>query len=92
MRRAAQDMRVDYPVAVDNDYAVWRAFNNQYWPALYFIDAQGRIRHHQFGEGEYEQSERSFNSCWPRPEAAASAVNWFRSTPGARKPPPTGAT
>ena len=50
-------MRVDYPVAVDNDYAIWRAFNNHYWPALYFVDAQGRIRHHQFGEGDYEQSE-----------------------------------
>src|SRR5690348_1867750 len=57
VRRAAKDMRVDYPIAIDNDYAIWRAFNNQYWPALYFIDAQGRIRHHKFGEGEYEQSE-----------------------------------
>ena len=58
VRRAAKDMRVDYPIAIDNDYAIWRAFNNQYWPALYFVDAQGRIRHHHFGEGEYEQSER----------------------------------
>jgi len=52
-----QDMRVDYPVAIDNDYAVWSAFANHYWPALYFADAQGRIRHHHFGEGEYQQSE-----------------------------------
>jgi thiol-disulfide isomerase/thioredoxin len=58
VRRSARDMRVDYPVVVDNDHAVWRAFRNRYWPALYFVDAQGRIRHHQFGEGEYEQSER----------------------------------
>lgn len=58
VRRAARDMRVVYPVAVDNDYAIWHAFKNQYWPALYCVDAQGRIRHHQFGEGEYEQSER----------------------------------
>jgi thiol-disulfide isomerase/thioredoxin len=58
VRRAAKDMRVDYPIAIDNDYAIWRAFKNQYWPALYFVDAQGHIRHHQFGEGEYEQSER----------------------------------
>jgi thiol-disulfide isomerase/thioredoxin len=57
VRRAAKDMRVDYPVAIDNDYTIWRAFNNSYWPALYFVDAQGHIRHHQFGEGEYEQSE-----------------------------------
>jgi thiol-disulfide isomerase/thioredoxin len=58
VRRAAKDMRVDYPIAIDSDYAIWRALNNEYWPALYFVDAQGRIRHHHFGEGEYEQSER----------------------------------
>ncbi len=58
VRRAAKDMRVDYPIAIDSDYAIWRAFKNEYWPALYFVDAQGHIRHHQFGEGEYEQSER----------------------------------
>jgi len=57
VRRAAMAMRIDYPIAIDSDHAVWRAFRNQYWPALYFIDAQGNIRHHQFGEGEYEQSE-----------------------------------
>ena len=58
VRRAAKDMRVDYPIAIDNDYAIWRALKNEYWPALYFVDAQGHIRHHHFGEGEYEQSER----------------------------------
>jgi thiol-disulfide isomerase/thioredoxin len=57
VRRAAKDMRVDYPIAIDNDYAIWSAFDNHYWPALYFVDAQGQIRHHQFGEGQYEQSE-----------------------------------
>jgi thiol-disulfide isomerase/thioredoxin len=57
VRRAAKDMRVGYPIAIDNDYAVWRVFNNHYWPAAYFVDAQGRIRHHQFGEGDYERSE-----------------------------------
>jgi thiol-disulfide isomerase/thioredoxin len=57
VRRAAKDLRVDYPVAVDNDYAIWSAFDNHYWPALYFVDAQGQIRHHHFGEGQYEQSE-----------------------------------
>ncbi len=55
--RAIKEMNVRYPMAVDNDYAVWRAFDNRYWPALYFVDAQGRIRHHHFGEGEYEESE-----------------------------------
>jgi hypothetical protein len=51
-------MGVKYPIAVDSDYAVWNAFANRYWPASYFIDAEGLIRHHHFGEGEYEQSER----------------------------------
>ena len=58
IRRASTKMRIDYPIAVDSDYEVWQAFGNHYWPALYFIDRQGRIRHHQFGEGNYEQSER----------------------------------
>jgi thiol-disulfide isomerase/thioredoxin len=57
VRRAAAEMTVGYPIAVDSDYAIWRAFNNEYWPALYFVDAHGRIRHHHFGEGNYEQSE-----------------------------------
>jgi thiol-disulfide isomerase/thioredoxin len=57
VQRAVKDLRVDYPVAVDNDYAIWNAFNNHYWPALYFVDAQGQIRHHRFGEGNYEESE-----------------------------------
>src|SRR5262245_63899531 len=57
VRRAIKEMDVRYPVAVDNDYAVWRAFDNHYWPALYFVDAEARIRHHHFGEGEYEASE-----------------------------------
>jgi thiol-disulfide isomerase/thioredoxin len=57
VRRAVKELRVDYPVAVDNDYAIWSAFDNHYWPALYFVDAQGKIRHHRFGEGGYEESE-----------------------------------
>jgi thiol-disulfide isomerase/thioredoxin len=56
--RAAKEMKLEYPIAIDNDYAVWRAFNNQYWPALYIVDAQGQIRYHHFGEGDYAQSER----------------------------------
>jgi thiol-disulfide isomerase/thioredoxin len=58
VRRHAQEQNIDYPIAVDSGYGIWQAFGNQYWPALYFIDAQGRVRHHVFGEGEYEQSER----------------------------------
>ena len=58
VRRATKDMGVGYPVAIDNDLAIWRAFKNEAWPALYFIDAKGRIRHHQFGEGDYERAEK----------------------------------
>jgi hypothetical protein len=58
VRHAVKGVNVDYPVAVDSDHALWRAFRNEYWPALYFADAQGRIRHHQFGEGDYERSEK----------------------------------
>ncbi len=58
VEKAIRDLGVSYPVAVDSDYKIWSAFNNQYWPALYFIDATGSIRHHHFGEGEYEESER----------------------------------
>jgi thiol-disulfide isomerase/thioredoxin len=57
VRRAAAAMRIEYPIAVDSDYKVWRAFDNNYWPALYFADADGQIRHHRFGEGDYERSE-----------------------------------
>jgi thiol-disulfide isomerase/thioredoxin len=57
VRRASRAYRVDYPIAVDNEFEIWRGFNNQYWPALYFIDATGRLRHQQFGEGDYARSE-----------------------------------
>jgi thiol-disulfide isomerase/thioredoxin len=57
VRWAVKDRRLDFPISIDNNHAIWNAFNNEYWPALYFVDVRGRIRHHQFGEGEYEQSE-----------------------------------
>jgi len=57
VRRAVRQMKIEYPVVIDNDYSIWRAFKNQYWPALYFIDARGRVRQHHFGEGEYDRSE-----------------------------------
>jgi thiol-disulfide isomerase/thioredoxin len=57
VRREAKRLRVGYPIAVDSDYAIWDAFDNHYWPALYVVDAQGQIRHHRFGEGDYDQSE-----------------------------------
>jgi thiol-disulfide isomerase/thioredoxin len=57
VRRALEEMNVGYPIAVDSDHAIWEAFANRYWPALYFIDPRGNIRHHRFGEGDYEGSE-----------------------------------
>ena len=62
VRQAVAALGVSYPVAIDNDYAVWRAFSNQAWPARYFVDAQGRIRHHEFGEGDYAASEKVIQS------------------------------
>lgn len=56
--KAMRDLGITYPVAIDNDYKIWRAFDNQYWPAHYFADAQGRIRYHHFGEGDYAESEK----------------------------------
>src|SRR5882724_6878437 len=58
VRKAVMDMKVEYPVAIDSDYAIWHAFENHYWPALYIVDTKGTIRHQQFGEGGYEQSAR----------------------------------
>jgi thiol-disulfide isomerase/thioredoxin len=57
VRREVKRLDIDYPVAIDNNYRIWRAFNNQYWPAHYFIDADGRVRYSHFGEGNYEQQE-----------------------------------
>jgi thiol-disulfide isomerase/thioredoxin len=70
--KAMKDLGINYPVAIDNDYKIWRAFNNEYWPAHYFADAQGRIRYHHFGEGEYAESERVIQQLLR--EAGASKV------------------
>ncbi|KVC65990.1 cytochrome c biogenesis protein DipZ [Burkholderia stagnalis] len=72
VRKAVHDLGIGYPVAIDNNYAIWRAFGNEYWPAHYFVDAQGRIRRHHFGEGEYAESERAIQALLAeagRPEA-----------------------
>jgi thiol-disulfide isomerase/thioredoxin len=58
VEQAVHDLKITYPVAIDSNYKIWQAFHNEYWPAHYFIDGQGRIRYHHFGEGEYDQSER----------------------------------
>jgi hypothetical protein len=87
--RAIKEMNVRYPLVVDNDFAVWRAFDNHYWPALYFVDAAGRIRHHHFGEGEYEESEMVLQMLLreagvdvdqglvrPEPDGVEAAADW----------------
>jgi thiol-disulfide isomerase/thioredoxin len=83
IRRAVQDLQVGYPVAIDNDYAVWRAFSNHYWPALYIADARGRLRHHYFGEGEYQRSaERRvsrYASTGSRPARRTAATQTARA-------------
>ena len=75
VRREVAELGIQYPVAVDNDYAVWRAFANQYWPAHYFIDAMGNIRHEHFGEGEYEASERVIQQLLAEAGNAAVATD-----------------
>ena len=66
VKRAVADLKISFPVAIDNDYAIWRAFKNRYWPADYFIDAQGRIRDHSFGEGDYAASEHVIQQLLPK--------------------------
>jgi YVTN family beta-propeller protein len=72
VRREVKALPVDYAVAVDSEYVIWRAFSNNYWPALYFVDAQGRVRHHYFGEGSHEQSEMVIQRLLT--EAGASGI------------------
>jgi thiol-disulfide isomerase/thioredoxin len=82
VRRAATDLRVTYPIAVDNDYAIWDAFDNHYWPALYFADAQGQLRHHQFGEGDYQQSEMILQRLLTEAGAAGVGPDLVAVDPG----------
>ncbi len=73
VRRAVRQMRIEYPIVIDSDYAIWRAFNNQYWPALYLVDGRGRVRQRQFGEGESDTSERAIQRLLK--EVGASGVS-----------------
>jgi thiol-disulfide isomerase/thioredoxin len=82
VRRAVTELGVSYPVAIDNNYAIWRAFNNEYWPAHYFIDAAGRIRGHHFGEGSYEESERLIRTLLD--ESGAQALPSMVGAPAAQ--------
>jgi thiol-disulfide isomerase/thioredoxin len=73
VRRAVRRMGIEYPIAIDNNYAIWRAFDNQYWPALYIVDARGRLRQHLFGEGEYDRFERVIQQSLTQAGVAASS-------------------
>ena len=73
VRKAVQHLKLAYPIAIDSDFAVWRAFGNQAWPTFYVVDAQGRVRHHQVGEGGYEQTERVIQQLLMDAGAAAAA-------------------
>jgi cytochrome c biogenesis protein CcdA/thiol-disulfide isomerase/thioredoxin len=86
VRKAVASLKIGYPVAIDNDLAVWRAFNNSYWPAHYFIDAKGEIRHHHFGEGDYEESERVIQKLLAEAGAAAGADLAVVTATGAEMP------
>jgi thiol-disulfide isomerase/thioredoxin len=78
VRRAVREMRIDYPVVIDNDYAIWRAFKNNYWPALFLVDARGRVRQHHFGEGNYDGSERAMQKLLA--ESGAARVDGLVTT------------
>ena len=74
VRKALADQHIDWPVAIDDDFKVWRAFRNEAWPALYFIDAQGRVRHHALGEGGYDESERVIRRLLAEARGGAAAL------------------
>jgi thiol-disulfide isomerase/thioredoxin len=90
VRHALLDLQVTYPVAVDSNYAIWQAFHNDYWPANYFIDGQGRIRHHHFGEGEYLESERVIQELLTENGATGLDKSPVRLSSGGVEAPPGG--
>ncbi|CAN5240289.1 hypothetical protein BH11PSE9_BH11PSE9_08360 [soil metagenome] len=83
VKRAVADLGLKFPIAIDNDFAIWRAFSNQYWPANYFVDAQGRIRFHHFGEGEYEKSEQVIRQLLAEARSSGGADKSVASAPSA---------
>ncbi|WP_312530037.1 cytochrome c biogenesis protein CcdA [Comamonas sp.] len=87
VEKALQQLKISYPVVQDNGFRIWRAFNNQYWPALYMVDAQGRVRHHQFGEGGYAATERALNELLREAQAPSAAT---APAPNANTVPDTG--
>lgn len=86
--RAVHDLDVTYPVVLDSDHKIWNAFQNKFWPADYFVDAKGRIRHHHFGEGDYEESERVIQELLRENGASGAADDSARLTGTAIEAPP----
>jgi cytochrome c biogenesis protein CcdA/thiol-disulfide isomerase/thioredoxin len=90
VKKAVADLKITYPVAIDNNFAIWRAFENEYWPAHYFIDAQGRIRHEHFGEGDYRESERVIQQLLAEAGNKVTGGMVTVHAAGAEAPPDTG--
>jgi hypothetical protein len=86
VRWAARGMDVKYPIAVDSDYAIWRAFDNHYWPAVYLADVNGRIRFHHFGEGAYDQTERAIQTLLSE-AGGRLTISWSESARGGWRSP-----
>ncbi|WP_298355224.1 cytochrome c biogenesis protein DipZ [Rhodoblastus sp.] len=88
VKRAVADLQIGYPVAIDNDYAIWRAFDNQYWPAEYLIDARGHLRHQHFGEGDYTETEKAIRQLLAEAGASvAPGAAFAGKATGAEAPP-----
>jgi cytochrome c biogenesis protein CcdA/thiol-disulfide isomerase/thioredoxin len=86
--KAVADLKITYPVAIDSDYAIWKAFNNQYWPAHYFIDAKGEIRYHHFGEGKYDESEEVIQQLLREKNSALQASGLVQVHPSGSEAAP----
>src|SRR5580693_4688260 len=89
VKDAVSDLKVSYPIPIDSNHSIWRAFRNEYWPADYFVDARGRIRYHHFGEGEYEKSERVIQSLLKENGASGLDGSTVRITADKAEAPPS---
>jgi thiol-disulfide isomerase/thioredoxin len=89
VENALRDLKLTYPVAIDSNHAIWQAFNNEYWPADYFIDGKGRIRYHHFGEGEYVESEHVIQQLLKENGATGLDLNPVKPSAAAVEAPPS---
>jgi hypothetical protein len=90
VRRAAQELNITYPIALDNDYTIWKAFGNKYWPSDYLIDAAGKVRYHHFGEGKYAETEKHIQELLKEQNGALTFADTVKVTgTGAQAPPDT---